>query len=1662
MSKQLKFCIFSVISILSILISAVGMPVEVARAAGTTYYVDNTNLACSNAGSGTLATPFCTITRGAFYAYAGDTVSVLHGTYAETIFPPRSGTDGQPITFQAEPGVTVTGDPAALGSAFAISTKSYIVIDGFNVTATKYKGIYVDSSNHITISNNHVSYSGTTSPTHPYEQGIFLRSTTDSIVTGNTTDHNTCIGIRLTNGSDNNIVSNNVSFANFSVIESDAAGIELLGSSYNTVIHNITYGNEDAGINMYVNVDGVPSSHNLIIGNLSYENGDHGIDNNNSPYNTVVGNTVHANGTVGINFEGEPGSGSHHATVANNISVGNGLTPPTGSFGGNLRVDSASIDGTVLDYDLFDMQGATVQIVWNDTNYASLADFQAAAPGQESHAIEGDPGFITPVASVLRTTGVPFSGVESVGDYHLSAGSPAIDSANSGAPSHPATDIEGNLRVDDPATPNNGAGTSLFDDRGAYEFQPSETYIAPTVTTQAVSAITAFTATGNGTITSLGVPNPTQHGVVWSTSANPTTSDNKTTDGPISATGAFTSAITGLTPGTLYHVRAYATNAAATVYGDDVSFTTLASAAPAVATQAPTNITDITATGNGNLTSLGVPNPTQHGVVWSTTANPTTANNKTEDGPLSATGAFTSNITGLTAGTLYHVRAYATNTVGTAYGVDVIFTTLLVPTVTTQAVTSIADTTATGNGNLTALGVPNPTQHGVVWSTTANPTTANNKTEDGPLSATGAFTSAITGLTPGTLYHVRAYATNAAATVYGDDVSFTTLASAAPTVTTQAATNITDTTATGNGNLTSLGVPNPTQHGVVWSTTANPTTANSKTTDGPLSATGAFTSNMTGLTAGTLYHVRAYATNTVGTVYGTDVTFTTLLPPTVTTQAVTNIAQTSATGNGNITALGMPNPTQHGVVWGTSLNPTIADSKTTDGAVSATGTFTSNLTGLTPGTLYHVRAYATNAAATSYGEDVVFTTIPFVPAAFAKTAPANAATGQPIGATLSWAASVNAASYEYCYDTTNDNACTTWTDNGLATTANPGGLNPSTRYYWQVRANNAAGSTYANGAATAFWSFTTSPLPAAFGKTAPANNALKQPIGPSLTWAASANALTYEYCVDTTNNNTCDASWIPLATRSVRLSGLTNNTPYYWQVRAVGSGGTTSANGGAWWTFKVIMAPPALLTPDQAASVHTRRPSFTWAAVPGASGYTIEASTVATFASKAFSVNVTAPAYTSTLTLLPNKLYYWHVRANGLNGPSAFSAARTFTTGNPPPSPTLVSPATNTLFTNASARLDWNNVVMPATTTFDHYHVQIATNAAFTTGLIEANPTASEFALDLTPNTRYYWRVRAFNAVGDFSGWSASRIVRAAMLVPNSLTPGNVVPGIADPVKTRRLTYTWDQVTGATSYTLQASLVSNFASLAMNINTAKTTYTHTADLAPNKVYYWRVRANGLNGPSAFSAVRTFTTGNPPSTPALSSPANNALLNTPTVLFDWVNATLPAGVAFHHYQIQIATSNTFTPASLVVDANTTATVLGESKYNSAAQLSAGVRYYWRVRSWNTQNDFSAWSAVRIVRIRYATPSLLLPANAATGVSRLPTFDWNDVSGATTYTLQVSTSSTFVTLVVNSALTSSTYTRTTNLLANKLYYWRVRANGPLGSSNWSPVFSFKTTP
>ena len=342
---------------------------------------------------------------------------------------------------------------------------------------------------------------------------------------------------------------------------------------------------------------------------------------------------------------------------------------------------------------------------------------------------------------------------------------------------------------------------------------------------------------------------------------------------------------------------------------------------PILTTTAISSITTTSASSGGNITDDGGAEVTARGVCWGTATKPEITGSKTSDSK--GIGSFTSSITSLTPNTKYYVRAYATNSEGTAYGNEQSFTTNAVvgATVTTTAPSALTSTTAVSGGNITNDGGAPITARGVCWGTTANPVATGSHTTDG--TGTGTFTSNITGLTPGTAYHVRAYATNSFGTAYGADVPFNA-AAIVPTVTTTAISAPTQTTATSGGNVTSDGGAAVTARGVCWTSgTADPVVTDSHTTDG--TGTGTFTSSLTGLTANTTYKVRAYATNSIGTAYGAVVPLTTspILLATVTTAAVSTFTASGAVTGGDVTASGGGSITARGVCYGTSANPDI-------------------------------------------------------------------------------------------------------------------------------------------------------------------------------------------------------------------------------------------------------------------------------------------------------------------------------------------------------------------------------------------------------------------------------------------------------------------------------------------------------------------------------------------------------------------------------------------------------------------------------------------------------------------------------------------------------------------------------------------------------------------
>ena len=296
----------------------------------------------------------------------------------------------------------------------------------------------------------------------------------------------------------------------------------------------------------------------------------------------------------------------------------------------------------------------------------------------------------------------------------------------------------------------------------------------------------------------------------------------------------------------------------------------------------------------------------------------------------------------------------------------------LSPKLSTSQVLSVTSDSATVVGFVIAQGGGFQSK-GVCYDTAANPTVDNNKVEYSGDNSKATFHVVLSGLQYATKYYARAFAITGTGPIYGEEYSFTTLP-VAPTVTTDTidSQTITGNSATGGGNVTVSGGAAVTARGICYSTDHNPTVSDNITSDGD--GMGAFVSNLSDLKGNTTYYVRAYATNSAGTGYGQEVSFTTLVDiPKLTTAPVTNTTQTSAVSGGTITDFGGGTVTERGIVWSENADPTINDNKIVG---TADTTYSDTITGLTVSTTYHVRAYAINSAGVGYGQDIQFSTFP--------------------------------------------------------------------------------------------------------------------------------------------------------------------------------------------------------------------------------------------------------------------------------------------------------------------------------------------------------------------------------------------------------------------------------------------------------------------------------------------------------------------------------------------------------------------------------------------------------------------------------------------------------------------------------------------------------------
>lgn len=403
--------------------------------------------------------------------------------------------------------------------------------------------------------------------------------------------------------------------------------------------------------------------------------------------------------------------------------------------------------------------------------------------------------------------------------------------------------------------------------------------------------------------------------------------------------------------------------------------------APTVTLESVEETTYNSATVNGTIVAIGSAKVTRYGFCYSSTNQTPTVYDKVSNlGDCTAPKAFKSTLTNLESTTTYYVRAFAENQEGIAYSSVLTFTTSDLPKlaeVETGEASQITANTATVSGTIKSLGnVISLSAHGHVWNTTGNPTLTNGENTDlGEISSASAFKSNLMRLEAGTTYYVRAYATNEKGTAYGEEITFTTGLGDVELKTLEAK-SITHESAVVSGEVVNDGKNEILEKGVVYATFAEPDRY-----DGRVAAEGEeFTCTLTGLSKMTTYHARAYVKTATGKYfYGNDITFTTtehVTEPTVATGQTDEVTHESLTIGGQLISTGGTTVTEYGHVVGTDAEVTILTCrrKSTFGPTDVPLEFTSELSGLDANTTYYVRAYATNAMGTVYGDAVTFTT----------------------------------------------------------------------------------------------------------------------------------------------------------------------------------------------------------------------------------------------------------------------------------------------------------------------------------------------------------------------------------------------------------------------------------------------------------------------------------------------------------------------------------------------------------------------------------------------------------------------------------------------------------------------------------------------------------------
>lgn len=692
------------------------------------------------------------------------------------------------------------------------------------------------------------------------------------------------------------------------------------------------------------------------------------------------------------------------------------------------------------------------------------------------------------------------------------------------------------------------------------------------------------------------------------------------------------------------------------------------------------------------------------------------------------------------------------------------------------------------------------------------------------------------------------------------------------------------------------------------------------------------------------------------------------------------------------------------------------------------------------GETYYWRARANNSTETSDWSALrTFTVINTV----FLSSPSNGATDRNPNVALSWSSISGLTHYDYQYDTSptfdsEDLVSASVTSNYTSiSTAN---LKFGTIYYWRVRARHSAHES----GWSEVRSYTTI---STVYLSSPSNNSTNRAVNQVLSWNSISGLTNFDYQYDivpTFDSENLVTATISSSYTSVSTANLKYGTTYFWRVKARHS--VAESAWSATWSFTTNPLGAWQSSPTNGATGRGVSLTLSIDKLSGNTFLDYQLDIVPTFDSESFQEMTHSNSFSgqTVSNLKYGQTYYWRVRGRNDSDISAWSATWSFTTN--PLGAVQSTPANNS--TNRPINL---TLYVSTTSGSSNIDYQVDTTINFNSPLLQQLTHTSSFSgITVSPlryGQNYYWRVRGRNA-NDTSVWTEPWNFTTQYELTTAPTLTSPING-SNGISYSSVNLIWNSLTNANSYQYQVARDAQFTQVVKTGNTSLT-FTNVTSLQPSTVYYWRVRGENVNGYSPWSSVWNYTTeATVLVQPTLTSPENEAILTGSSATFLW-NSVFGA----NGYTLQVSIDNTFeTATSNFNTANTTYGLSG---------LQFNLTYFWRVRAYDGSSE-GPWSAVwsfTAIEPTLDAPTLTLPLNEAIGIAvEGVTLQWNTVTNANTYTLQVSTESNFGTFIYNGS-TSASSQYIENMTCETTYFWRVRASNLEVTSAWSQVWQFTT--